>query len=98
MQNCTVHWRYAPEIGDELYAFPDDYYRSPAHNETKAYLNITSDNAPWLENIPDLAAPSFENLDELDGYGLNSEPLWMRVVYRLDISSHPQTKTTAQDA
>ena len=71
-QNCMVQWRYAPEIGDELYAFPDDYYRSPAHDETKAYLNITSENAPWLEDLPELAAPSFENLDELDGYGLNA--------------------------
>ena len=71
-QMCTVQWRYAPEISDELYAFPDDYYRTPPTNGARAFLNITPDTAPWLDELPDLAAPSFENLNELDGYGLNA--------------------------
>lgn len=69
---CPTQWRYSPYSGDELYAFPDDFYRVPPQNQQRAFININPQTAPWIEQISDLVQGNFSYFDSIDGYGLNA--------------------------
>jgi hypothetical protein len=69
---CSTRWRYDPERGDELYAFPDDYYRVSGSEERAAYIRIDEERAPWISRVPRFTTRSFSTFEMIDGYGLNA--------------------------
>jgi len=69
---CATEWRYDPVVGDEIYAFPDDYYRVLPPGAGPAILDIRPETAPWLDNVADIARQSFDGFHTTDGYGHNA--------------------------
>ena len=83
-EGCSTTWRYDPERGDELYAFPDDYYRVSASEERDAYIRLDEEHAPWLSTVPRFTTRSFSAFEMIDGYGLNAG-IFLRFTHPISI-------------
>jgi hypothetical protein len=71
-EGTTAH-RYDPLSGAELFAFPDDFYTRDADTASGLQLEVTVDNAPWVAEAADLVRGNLDDLNVLEGFGINAD-------------------------